>query len=137
MNGFESLLLYVIWMLVLTLFYAFPRVPLALTGKKPIDSWERNKPVNDPALLQRAKGAHLNCVEGIGPFAAVVVVGSLMGQSALIDSLALYVAYARIAQGVSHLLGTSFVLVLLRATFFLAQVAIVLYLAFRLFTAGG
>ncbi len=137
MTGFEALLLYAGWMLVLTLFYAFPRVPLALTGKKPIDSWERTKPVNEPDLLLRAKGAHLNCVEGIGPFAAVVVVGALMGQSAIVDSLAMYVLYARIAQGVSHLLGTSFVLILARATFFLAQVAILLYLVYRLVTAAG
>ncbi len=36
MAAYSAVLFYIIWMIVLALFYAFPRVPLALMGKKSI-----------------------------------------------------------------------------------------------------
>jgi hypothetical protein len=63
MTPFAAVLLYVCWTMFLALFYAFPRVPKSLFGGVPIDSWERDKPLRDPAFMVRAKGAHLNCLE--------------------------------------------------------------------------
>ncbi|HEX4857324.1 MAG TPA: MAPEG family protein [Limnobacter sp.] len=132
MNAYTSVLLYAGWILLLALFYALPRVPQALLGQKRIDSWERGKEPVDALILQRAKSAHLNCLENFPVFAAVVGMAGLMGQVELISALAAYVLYARIGQSVSHILGTSFILIMLRATFFLAQVFLTLYMVYLL-----
>ena len=132
MNAYNAVMLYAGWILVLALFYALPRVPQALLGQKRIDSWERGKESTDPMFLQRAKSAHLNCLENFPVFAAVVAIAGLMGQIDAINGLAAFVLYARIGQTVSHILGTSFILVMLRATFFLLQVFITLYMVYLL-----
>lgn len=132
MNAYTTVLLYAGWILVLALFYALPRVPQALLGQKRIDSWERGKEPIDPMFLQRAKSAHLNCLENFPVFAGVVAMAGLMGEVDAISAIAVFVLYARIAQSVSHILGTSFILVMLRATFFLIQVFITLYMLYLL-----
>lgn len=132
MTAYTAVLFYIIWMMFLTLFYAFPRVPLALMGKKSIDSWERNKENPDPAFMQRAKAAHMNCVEGFPLFAGVVAVAGLMGQIEVASAVAAYVFYARVAQGLIHISGTSFIQVMARATFFLIQLALIFYIAVSL-----
>lgn len=132
MTGLIAVLLYVAWMQMLTLAYAFPRVPMALFGGRRFSDWERTETNTDPGIMVRAKGAHLNCVENFPLFAGVVVVAALTGQSAVADGLAGYILLARIGQGVSHLAGTAPLLVLLRATFFLAQVGMIFWLCYRL-----
>ena len=97
MNAYTTVLLYAGWILLLALFYATPRIPQALLGQKRIDSWERGKEPIDPMFLQRAKSAHLNCLENFPVFAAVVAVAGLMGQIETISAIAVYVLYARIA----------------------------------------
>lgn len=131
MSAYTAVLLYVIWMLVLMLLYAAPRIPQALMGTKPIDSWERGREPVDPACLQRIKAAHMNCVENFPLFAAVVAIAALTGQLAAVG-VAAYVFYARVIQSVIHMTGTSFIQILLRATFFLIQVGLILYMAIRL-----
>jgi len=132
MDAYTAVLFYIVWMLVLTLIYAFPRVPLALLGKKSIDSWERGKENPDPMFMQRAKSAHMNCVENFPLFAGVVVVAGLLGQIEVANAVAAFVLYARVAQSLIHISGTSFVQVMARATFFLIQVVLIFYMAFSL-----
>jgi uncharacterized MAPEG superfamily protein len=132
MNAYTTVLLYAGWILILALFYALPRVPQALLGQKRIDSWERGKEPIDPMMLQRAKSAHLNCLENFPVFAAIVAIAGLMGQIEAINGIAAFVLYARIAQSVVHITGTSFIQVFLRANFFLAQVGLMLYLVYLL-----
>lgn len=132
MTGIEALLYYVLLMIVLAFSYASYRVPLVLSGKKAADTWTRGKPVEDPGIVTRASHAHANAVENIPLFAAVVLAAAAMGQSAVVDGLACYVLYARLAQTVIHLIGTSFILVLLRATFWIAQIALIAYMAWQL-----
>ena len=132
MTGFTAVLLYIVWTFALALMYATYRVPLVLSAKKRADHWERGKTSDDPAILVRAKGAHLNCLENFPLFAAVVCVAALLGKSPVVDALAAYVLYARIGQSAVHLLGTSLPLILARATLFLAQVALVLYMVWGL-----
>lgn len=132
MTAYTAVLLYAAWMIVLALAYASPRIPLALFGKKPIDSWERGKEPIDPLFLQRAKSAHMNAIENFPLFAAVVVIAGLMDQIAMANSVAAYVLYARVAQSVVHISGTSFVQVMLRATFYLVQLALIVYMILQL-----
>ena len=132
MNAYTTVLLYAGWILILALLYALPRVPQALLGQKRIDSWERGKEPIDPMMLQRAKSAHLNCLENFPVFAAIVAIAGLMGQIEAINGIAAFVLYARIAQSVTHITGTSFIQVFLRANFFVAQVGLMLYMVYLL-----
>ncbi|TVP53978.1 MAG: MAPEG family protein [Halomonadaceae bacterium] len=132
MTGITALLLYVIWTIILALSYAGPRVPQVLAGSKSANHWERGKASDDAPLLQRAKSAHLNSLENLPLFAALVLIAAVTQQNAVVDSLAGIVIAARVGQGIVHMIGTSFILVLLRATLFLTQLAIMLYLAFAL-----
>ena len=125
MTGFTAVLLYGIWTLLLPVFYASYRAPLILGGRKRADHWERGKPVDDPPLLARAKSAHLNCTENFPVFAAAVCIAALLGKSAPIDALAAYVLYARIAQSVTHIIGTSTILVLIRGIFYAIQIVLI------------
>lgn len=132
MTGYTAVLLYAAWTLALALMYALPRVPQALLGKQKADAWSRGQPNPDPPILVRANHAHANCVENFAIFAAVVVVAGLMQKSAVVDAFAGAVLAARIGQSTVHLIGTSFVLVLIRATLFLAQVALIAAMIWQL-----
>jgi uncharacterized MAPEG superfamily protein len=59
-----------------------------------------------PAWVNRANRAHMNAVENIGPFAAVVLIASAVGVStpATATCAAVYF-YARLAHAVIHLSG--------------------------------
>jgi len=131
-NAYTTVLLYAGWVMILALIYVSPRVPQALLGQKRIDAWERGKESTDPMFLQRAKSAHLNCLENFPVFAGVVAMAGLMGEVEAINGIAAFVLYARIAQSVVHISGTSFIQVFLRATFFLLQVFITLYMVYLL-----
>ena len=128
MTGFEAVLLYVVWAIILVLIYSGPRIPLAAFTDRRMDSWERNKAPADAPFFVRAKGAHLNCLENFPLFAAVVFVAAFMGKSAVVDSVAAYVVYLRVAQSLTHLIGDSSALVLIRASFFVAQILLILYM---------
>ena len=132
MTGIEALLYYVLWMVVLVLLYVGHRIPLVLIGKKPANYWTRGNTTDDIPFLVRAQHAHANTVENIGIFAAVVLAAAVMGRSAVVDPLACWVLYARIGQSVVHLIGTGFVLVLIRATLFVVQLGIIAYWAWML-----
>lgn len=132
MSGITALLIYIVWTLVLALSYATYRLPLVLTGKKTANHWERGQAVDDPAILVRAKAAHLNCLENLPLFAALVLVAAATGQSETINAVAGVLIAARIGQSLVHLIGTSFALVFIRASLFLVQVGLMLYLAFAL-----
>ena len=132
MTGMTALLIYIVWTLILALSYATYRLPLVLTGKKAANHWERGNAVDDPAILVRAKAAHLNCLENLPLCAALVLVAAATGQSETVNAVAGFIVAARIGQSLVHLIGTSFPLVFVRASLFLAQVALMLYLAVAL-----
>ena len=88
--------------------------------------------VHRPHFPSTAKGAHLNCLENFPVFAGIVAMAGLMGEVEAINAVAAYVLYARIAQSVVHISGTSFIQVFLRATFFLAQLGLQLYMVYLL-----
>lgn len=78
------------------------------------------------AFGRRLTRAHLNCVETLPVVASVLLAAAVAGRSAVTDPLALPLFYARLAQSTVHLISTSVPMVLLRATFFVVQLAIVL-----------
>lgn len=132
MTAFNAVLLYAAWTLLLPIIYASIRVPLIASGKKRADAWERGKPIDDPPLLIRVRNAHNNCVENFAVFAAVVFVAALLGKIAVADSLAAYVLYARLAQSLVHISGTSMAQVALRGLFYGIQVVLIVSMMFAL-----
>ena len=98
MTGMTALLIYIVWTLILALSYATYRLPLVLTGKKAANHWERGNAVDDPAILVRAKAAHLNCLENLPLFAALVLVAAATGQSETVNAVAGFIVAARIGQ---------------------------------------
>ncbi|HEY6894561.1 MAG TPA: MAPEG family protein [Rhodanobacteraceae bacterium] len=133
MTAFTAVLLYAGWTLLLPVIYAGTlRTPLIATGRKRADHWERGKPNDDPPLLARAKNAHLNCTENFPVFAAIVFVAALTGKIAIADAVAGYVLFARVAQSVVHMLGTSLPLIALRGFFYATQVALMFWMIGKL-----
>ncbi len=81
---------------------------------------------------QRLTRAHLNCLEMLPSFAALVLVASVSNQLAIMEPTAMYILYARIAQSTVHMISTSLIAVLLRATFWVVQLVLLLSYAYKL-----
>ena len=122
MTGITALLLFTAWTLVLMFLYVGYRVALVLMMKKQANSWTRGEPAADPAFVVRAHHAHLNCVENLPIFAAIVLAAVALGKSPVVDAVAGLYLLARIAQSVVHLISTSHWFVFLRANLFVVQV---------------
>lgn len=124
MTGITALLLFAAWTLALMFIYVGYRVALTLTFKKKANSWPRDGADADPAIIKRAHHAHLNAVENLPVFAAIVLAAAVIGKSAVVDAVAAWVLYLRLAQSTVHLIGTGPALVFVRANLFLLQVAL-------------
>ncbi len=132
MTAVTVLLLFAGLAVVMALGYAGPRVPAVLLGKQKADAWTRgNEPVG-PSILTRLQHAHYNLLETLPVLAVVVLVAAVTEQLALINGLAAYVLYLRLVQIAAHLIGTSFPLVLVRATAFVVQMVLLLVMLSKL-----
>ncbi|MGH8538899.1 MAG: MAPEG family protein [Stenotrophobium sp.] len=132
MTGITALLLFSAWTLVIMFAYVGYRVALVLAGKKLANSWTRGVSSNDPGFVVRASHAHMNCVENLPVFGAIVLAAAALGKSPVVDHVAVYYLAARIAQTIVHLIGISHSLVLVRATLFTVQVLLCFYMIWGL-----
>lgn len=131
MTATTALIGFTAWALALVALSVTWRVIEVLRGK-PANSWTRGAAIESPGLVKRAEHAHLNTLENLPVFAAIVLAAQLLGKMAAVDAVACWILYARIAQSVVHLIGTHPLLVLVRATFFGVQVALFAYLLWGL-----
>lgn len=128
-----ALLGFAAWTILLVFAVLMYRTLLVFTGKTPANSWPRGTlNPSDPGIMVRIQHAHLNCLEGLPIFAAVLLVAGLSGKLPFTDTVAMYVLYARIAQTVTHLVGVNHWLVMLRATFFSIQLLLYAYMVWGL-----
>ena len=132
MTAITALLLFAAWTLVLMFTYVGYRVALVLAMKKPANSWGRDDKTDDPAFIVRAKHAHLNALENLPVFAAIVLAGVALGKAPVVDQVAAFVLYARLAQSTVHLIGVNHWLVFIRANFLVIQAALFLYMIWGL-----
>ena len=132
MTGITALLLFAVWTLVLMFVYVGYRVVLVLAMKKPANSWGRDDKTDDPAFITRAKHAHLNCLENLPVFAAIVLAAAALGKLPVVDPVAPFVLYARLAQSAVHLIGVNHWLVFIRANFLVIQALLFLYMIWGL-----
>ena len=113
--------------------YVGYRAVMGLLGKTPFNSWTRGEQTwEDPAIITRFHHAHLNCLENLPVFAAVVLAASLLGQLEVLEGLACYYLIARVAQTTVHLISTSALFVFFRANALIVQWAILVYWLLKL-----
>lgn len=74
-----------------------------LTGRANISEWQAGQPQGSD-WYQRAMAAHRNCIENLPVFAAIVIaINHFELYSPVLDSLAIGVLVARIAQSLIHI----------------------------------
>ncbi|MBC9250931.1 hypothetical protein A9179_11640 [Pseudomonas alcaligenes] len=127
MTGIMAVLGFALWTLLLVVISTNWRVLEMLRGKA-ANSWIRGQDIPKPDVIVRIEHAHLNCLENLPVFAVLVFAAYFQSKSAVVDGLGFYVLYARVAQSLTHLVGTSHVLVLVRGTFYTMQLAMFFYL---------
>ena len=132
MDGLHALLWFTVWTLALMLIYVGYRVALVLTFKKAANSWTRGTNPPDPAFITRASHAHMNCVENLPVFAAIVLAAAALGKSPVVDAVACWFLAARIAQSTVHLVSVSHWFVFVRANLFVVQALLCLYMIWGL-----
>lgn len=98
------LLAFAVWTLGLLAFtVGIYRWNLILRGSRDIHSFRADASEDSPDWYRRATRAHLNCVENLPVFGAIVGVASFAGlQSRPFDVLACIVVAARLAQSLTH-----------------------------------
>ena len=122
MTSITALLGFAAWTLFLVIL-VFSYRGLRLLQGAPINNWPRGKAdTGDAAFAKRASDAHANALENLLIFTVLVLGAAAMGKSAAVAAYAPFVLYARFGQSTAHLIGTSQPLVLVRATFWAAQV---------------
>jgi len=88
------------------------------------------------ARYWRLNRAHLNCTENLPLFASVVLIGAVIGaDSPTLDRLASVFLLARVAQSSTHIASGSDFAVNVRFSFFLVQLACLIWMAFLIFPA--
>ncbi len=113
--------------------YVSYRIGLVLTFKAAANAWTREAETwKDPAIVTRLHHAHLNCVENLPLFAAVVLAAFATQQIAVIDELAMVYLGLRLAQSALHVISTAPAFVFIRANLWIAQMALLSYWVLKL-----
>ena len=127
-SAIATLLGFVALTLSLAFLYVGYRAMMGLLGKTPFNSWTRGAQIwDDPAIITRIHHAHLNCLENLPVFAAVLLAAFMLDKVALIDEFACYFMMARVAQSSIHIVSTSAIAVFFRANALIVQWAILVY----------
>jgi uncharacterized MAPEG superfamily protein len=129
-----ALVAFAVWTALLVFGLANLRVLYARRTNKVLNSFSPDGSDLD-GLGQRWTRAHLNCVEFLPVAATVGLAAVATGNAAVTDPLAMVLLYLRIAQSVVHLISTAVPFVMIRATLFVGQLAIVLYWSYGLLTS--
>jgi uncharacterized MAPEG superfamily protein len=119
------------WYVLLTLVMASYRVYLTSATGKALNTFAPDGS-DTPGLGRRLTRARDNCYESLPLFAALALVAQMTGRLDVTDGLAMWVLVARLGQSITHVISVSVPAVLVRATFFSAQMLIFLWWVIRL-----
>lgn len=120
------------WTLVVMLIMTTNRVLNSVGGAKiPMNKFSATGE-DLPGFGQRVTRAHLNCLENLPVFVALVAAAGLSQQLGIMESTAMCVLYARIAQSVVHMISANLPMVLVRGSFFFVQVVLMGWYAWQL-----
>ncbi len=132
-NAYLALIGFTAWTLLLPLIYVgVYRVGLVLSRRKPANAWPRGQQHDDPPIITRLHDAHMNCVENLPVFAAIVLAAAMTEQLDTVNLLAPWLLGFRIAQGLVHIIGTTATLVFIRANFYILQMALFIWMLLSL-----
>ncbi len=106
------------WALLLVLAIGLARVTQVLTGKKRPNEFPSGVP-HGSDMYWRLNRAHMNCIENLPIFAALVLVAALAHVN--VGGLAELALAARVVQSLAHVSSGRSLVVNLRFTAFLAQ----------------
>jgi uncharacterized MAPEG superfamily protein len=125
-----SLLVFAAWTVLLVAVSLLHRTVVVFLRRHPANAWPRGKPPPDdePAFMIRLRDAHLNCAENLPVFGAIVVVAAVADRLGSLDPVAPYLVAARLAQSITHLIGTGHWHVFVRASFFGVQLGLYAYM---------
>ena len=130
-HSIQALTCFAVWTILMALVMVNHRVFYVLSGRRKINTFPPDG-AGVSAFQARAARAHANCYENLPIFASLVLGAAAAGKGAVTDSLAMYAFYARVVQSSVHLMSTSEAAVMIRATFWTAQVVIMLSWGWRL-----
>ena len=117
---------YISLMLVLLFTLAGYRAALTLSGKRAANSFSpTGEDVSE--ISKRLCRAHANCYEAFPMVGGILLFALATNNTAITDPLAIILIVARLLQSVTHLASTSVFAVYLRFTFFVVQLAIIIY----------
>lgn len=131
MTGVTALIGFTAWTLLLVFVVFNWRFFEVLRGR-PANSWIRGAAVPSPGFITRVEHAHLNCVENLPVFAAIVIAAHLLERTGVVDDVGAFVLYARIAQSTVHMIGVSHWLVFVRANFYAVQLLLFAFMLWSL-----
>jgi uncharacterized MAPEG superfamily protein len=127
---------FVAWTVTLLSGIGIARVAAVVRGEKQANEFPSGVPHGGDGYW-RLNRAHLNCVENLPLFAAVVLVATVAGVKApLLDTLARVYLGARIGQSLAHVSSGGVLAVNVRFTFFLVQVGCLVGFLVTIWRAG-
>lgn len=127
-----ALIGFVFWTVFLVLAIGASRVSQVVAGKAGPTSFPAGQP-HGTDMYWRLNRAHLNCIENIPLFAAVVLAGHVSGHSAgSFATLAQVYMAARVAQSLTHISSGSVVAINVRFGFFATQIVCLLTMAVKI-----
>ncbi len=100
------------------------RTVAVLKGEKQANEFPAGQEHGGSDFYKRLIRAHLNCVENLPVYTAVILTAFALGVPGLTDPLAWWYFGARAGQTTVHLVSTAVPFVMARVTFLLAQYAI-------------
>lgn len=132
-----ALVLHALWVLVLVLAIGLWRVSQVLGGQKKVNEFPSGTQHGGDAYW-RLNRAHMNTVENLPTFAALVLAGLyLQVQDLAFQVLPTIVLYGRIVQTLVHVASGSALAVSLRFTAYVVQVASMFTIGFCVLRAAG
>ena len=132
-----ALVLYALWAIALVLMVAVDRVLMVIRGEAKANSFTPGVPHGSDSYW-RINRAHLNTLENLPIFAAIVLCGWVVGmETATFNRLAMVVVVARIVQSAIHIASGSVAAITFRFTALAAQLICEIWMAILLLSAGG
>lgn len=136
-HSITALIAYALWALTLVIVLEIVRTTMVLGGRAQANSFTGGTPYGSDAYW-RLNRAHLNTLENLPIFAAIVLSGWVVGmESATFNRLAVIVVAARIVQSLIHLVSGSVAAVRLRFAAFAVQLVCEIWMAILVLHGGG
>jgi uncharacterized MAPEG superfamily protein len=135
--SYWSLLGFVIWtLLLLVLGIGITRVSAVMRKQARANSFNPSVPHGSEGYQRRMR-AHLNCVENLPVFAALVLLGGALGMTgSQFQAAALIVLPARVGQSLAHIASGRNLYTLVRFVFFAVQLGCFFVMAALLIARG-